>query len=162
MKILITGIPGVGKSEISKTLAKQKKFKVFNDKEYSIKNKLGNYEKADGIKEYFVELKKLNAYSRKDLSSKDNIIFEGHLWCELSKSNLKLFDKVIVLTADSKIIRQRLEKRKYRQIKIEENLFCQDNKYIPELLKKKSKKYIIIKTNNNIKQNIKKISEKLW
>jgi len=162
MKILISGIPGVGKSEISKALGKQKKFKVINDKDYSIKNNLGNYEFFDGHKEYFVCLSALNKAVLKELKSKEDIIFEGHLWCELKKSNLKYFDKIIILTADSKIIRKRLEKRKYSQIKIEENLFCQENKYIQEVFNKNNIKYSVIKLNENLKENIKKICEKIW
>ncbi len=162
MKILIAGIPGVGKSEISKVLGKQKKFKVINDKDYSIKNNLGYYEVIDGYKEYFVGLNALNISVLKELKSKDNIIFEGHLWCELSKSNLKYFDKIIVLTTDKNTIRERLEKRKYRLVKIEENIFCQEHKYIPKEFDKKNTKYIVIKLNNNLKENVKKISEKIW
>ncbi len=162
MKILICGVPCVGKSEISKALGKEKKYKVINDKSFSKKNNLGNYEMVDDHKEYFVSLLKLNQSAKKELKSKDNIIFDGHLWCELSNENLKLFDKIIILKAEPKIIRQRMEKRKYRLIKIEENLFCQENDYIPELLKKKKIKFTIINTTNNLEQNLKKTSEKLW
>lgn len=162
MKILIAGIPGVGKSEISKALGKQKKFKVINDKDYSIKNNLGYFEVADDYKEYFVNINDLNKCLLKELKSTENIIFEGHLWCELSKSNLKYFDKILVLTEDKKIIKERLEKRKYRLVKIEENIFCQEHKYIPLIFDSKKIKYIKVKLNNNLKENTKKISEKIW
>lgn len=162
MKILIAGIPGVGKSEISKALGKLKKFKVINDKDYSIKNNLGYFEVIDGYKEYFVGINALNKSVLKDLKSKEDMIFEGHLWCELSKSNLKYFDNIIVLTADKKLIYERLKKRDYRLVKIEENIFCQEHKYIPKEFDKKNKKYIMIKIGNNLTENVKKISEKIW
>lgn len=162
MKILIAGIPGVGKSEISKALGKEKKFKVINDKDYSIKNNLGYFEVIDGYKEYFVGINALNKSVLKELKSKDDRIFEGHLWCELSKSNLKYFDKIILLIADKKLIQERLKKRKYSLLKIEENIFCQEQGYISEIFESKKIKYIKIKIGNNIKDNIKKICEKIW
>jgi adenylate kinase len=162
MKILIAGIPGVGKSEISKALGKLKKFKVINDKDYSIKNNLGYFEVIDGYKEYFVGINALNKSVLKYLKSKDDIIFEGHLWCELSKNNLKYFDNIILLTADKKIIYKRLEKRGYRLVKIEENIFCQEQGYISEIFDSKKIKYTKIKIGNNLKNNLKKISEKIW
>ncbi|MFA5745230.1 MAG: AAA family ATPase [archaeon] len=158
MRILITGIPGVGKSEIARELSKQIKYKIINDKKYSQKHKLGQMES----KEYNVDIKKLNEQFSKDIKQQDNVIFEGHLWCELSKANLKFFDKVFILTVPTKILRERLEKRKYTLIKIEENIFCKENKYIENQFDKKKQKYIMINTNNNLKENIKKLKGKLW
>jgi len=158
MKILICGIPGSGKTEISKELSKQTKYKVINDKKYCQKNNLGRFEE----KEYVVDVKLLNNQFSKDIKQLDNIIFEGHLWCELSKSNLKCFDKVLILTAPTKILRERLEERKYHLIKIEENIFCKENKYIENQLVNKNIKYITINTNNNLKENLKKVKGKIW
>jgi broad-specificity NMP kinase len=59
MNILITGVPGTGKSEISKELAKKLKLKVINDKEFAKKNNLGKEKKIDSSKEYVVNLKNL-------------------------------------------------------------------------------------------------------
>lgn len=162
MKILITGIPGVGKSEIAKALGKQKKYKVINDKEYSKKNYLGYFEIIEGEKEYFVSISDLNKSVLKDLKSKDNLIFEGHLWCELSKRNLKYFDKIILLTADKKLIYERLKKRRYGAVKIEENVFCQEHGYISGVFDSKDIKYTKVKVNNNLKDNVKKVSDKIW
>ncbi len=162
MKILISGIPGVGKSEISKELGKQKKYKVINDKDYCKKNNLGNFEVIESNKEYVVSIGALNKLISNYLKSKDNLIFEGHLWCELSKSNLKCFDKIILLTANKKLIYERLKKRGYGPVKIEENIFCQEHGYIPEIFDSKNIKYTKVKINDNIKDNIKKISEKIW
>lgn len=159
MKILITGVPATGKSDISKALGKLHKHKVINDKEFSIKNNLGNYKTIDSSKEYIVDLKKLNSKFKE--ISKDNTIFEGHLWCELSKSNLKTFDKVIIIKAPKKLLIERQKKRKYPDIKIIENIFCQDVEYFENNLNSKGIDFIIVNVNNNLEDNLKKIMVKL-
>ncbi len=158
MNILITGVPGTGKSEISKELAKKLKLKVINDKEFAKKNNLGKEKKIDSSKEYVVNLRKLNTCFK---HKKEDAIYEGHLWSELSKENLNSFDYIFILKASKKILLERQKKRKYPEIKIVENIFCQDVNYIPDLLKEKSTSFKIIKVDNNLKENLSKIMVKI-
>jgi len=158
MNILITGVPGTGKSEISKELAKKLKLKVINDKAFAKKNNLGKEKKIDSSKEYVVNLKKLNTCFK---NKKEDAIYEGHLWSELSKENLNSFDYIFILKVSKKILLERQKKRKYPEIKIVENIFCQDINYIPELLKEKSISFKIIKVDNNLKENLSKIMVKI-
>lgn len=159
MNILITGVPATGKSEISKALGKLINHKVINDKNFCKKNNLGDYKVIDSSKEYVVNIKALNTLFK--IENKENKIFEGHLWCELSKSNLKSFDYVFLLVASKKLLLERQKKRKYPDIKIIENIFCQDVKYLDDVFNKKEKEYITIKVTNDLESNLKKIMVKL-
>ena len=150
MNILITGVPGTGKSEISKALAKKLKLKVINDKEFSRKNNLGKEKTIDSSKEYVVDITKLNNYFKKTF--KEKTIYEGHLWGELSSANLSRFDMVFVIVVSKKLLIERQKKRGYTDIKIIENVFCQDVKYIQNTLKVKNIPFKIIKANNNLNQ----------
>lgn len=155
MKILITGAPGTGKSEISKALGKALKYKVINDKIFCKKNKLGVEKTIDSSKEYVVNIKDLNQIIK--LQIKENTIFDGHLWCELSKSNLKNFDYIFVLIAPVGVLKKRLKERKYTDLKIVENIFCQECEYFEDSFKNKGINFKIINVNNNLNNNLKKI-----
>ena len=158
MNILITGVPGTGKTEIAKALAKAVKLKVINDKVFAKKNNLGREKIIDSSKEYVVDLKKFNAAFK---NKKQKAIYEGHLWSELSKDNLSSFDYIFVLKASKKLLIERQKKRKYPDIKIIENIFCQDTNYIPNMLDEKNSSFKIINVDNNLENNIKKIMVKI-
>jgi len=156
ISIMITGVPGVGKSEIAKAIGTQFNQKIINDKIFCEKNNLGTH---NSIKEYVVDIKKLNAYLKNGF--KYNAIYEGHLWCELSKNNLHKFNKIIILKTSKKIIENRLKQRKYSEVKIFDNIFCQDTKYFEKTLTDKNISFKIINIHNNLKENTKKILEQL-
>ena len=56
---------------------------------------------------------------------------------------------------------ERQKKRKYPDIKIIENIFCQDVKYLDDVFIMKEKEYITIKVTNDLESNLKKIMVKL-
>ncbi len=161
MFYLITGYPGTGKSTLSFILGHEYSFKVVNDKEFSKLNNLGEESKKEN--EYIVDITKLNKEFSKFIrkNKNENIIFEGHLWGEMSKSNLMQFKKIVLLYTDPKLLRKRYEERNYSQIKIEENLFCEETKYIETILNSKGIKYILINTITNEVKNIKELKSKL-
>ncbi len=161
MYLLITGYPGTGKTTLSKILGKEYSYKVVNDKSFSLANKLG--EKDNQEKEYIVDITKLNKEFSKFIRThkNENLIFEGHLWPEMSKSNLMKFKRIVLLETDLKLLRRRYEERNYLPAKIEENLFCEETKYIETILKGKGVKYILIKTTNNEVKNLKELKLKL-
>jgi broad-specificity NMP kinase len=163
MNILITGVPGTGKTTIAKELAERFKptiFEVINDKDFSIKNKLGSYGKSG---EYEVSIPKLNKKIANLLRSKvkKNRIFEGHLWSELSEKNLKKMDFVFVLDASEVRLRAIMKRRKYNALKLEENVFCQLTDYIPSLLKKKKISFNRIKITSHVKTNVSRIESRI-
>lgn len=108
-KILITGVPGTGKTLVANALGKLLKTRVIHIKEYAKKNKLIIGEEDDSL---VVDLEPL----REKLNVEKGII-EGHLACEFKLRN----SFVIVLRCDPKVLKKRLKKRKYSTKKIKEN-----------------------------------------
>ena len=116
MIIVVTGTPGVGKSVIAKNLAKKLKFNYININKFVKDNKV--YERYDNKRKcYVVEVKKLNKALIKKINN--NIIIDGHLSHYLNK---KYVNWCVVVKCDLKLLKKRLEKRKYNKEKIRENL----------------------------------------
>lgn len=157
MKILITGIPGVGKTTIAKNLSKHLKLKYFCDKQFINKN---NSIKS---KEYGLEIKTVDLENfckdfNKFKKGKDFII-EG-LLLPYCLSGLKInFDYIFILNLNNKELIKRLKKRKYPLLKIEDNLFIQDNdlilKEIANQIKALNPKQKSIIINIDLKGNLK-------
>lgn len=132
MKLIITGTPGTGKTSIAKALSKSLKVKVLNEKDFINAQKLGKLDEKTG--EIEVDVKELEKKLNLWLGKQKNAIVEGHLLCE---TRLKA-DLVIVLRAEPKFLEKRLAKRNYKQEKILDNLFAEQNGYC---LKKAQKNY---------------------
>jgi broad-specificity NMP kinase len=161
MYILITGLPGTGKTTIANNLKVYKKrFKVFSDKDYCLSQKLGQTNKQNELVVSIQELSKSLLSFIKENPYK-NIIFEGHLWCELPKSILKKMDFVFVVVTSKTCLQKRLKERKYNDLKVIENLFCKETNYIENLLDSKNIFYYKINVNNNLKSNLNKINKHL-
>jgi len=119
--IIITGTPGTGKDTVAKRLVRRGfvwvplNSLVDQQKLWSRKEK--------GVK--VVELRKLrqavDAIIRDSKKSGKSIIIEGHLACELPIH----CDLCIVLRTNPKILRKRLEARKYPKSKTLENIECE-------------------------------------
>ncbi|MFH1785720.1 MAG: AAA family ATPase [Candidatus Micrarchaeota archaeon] len=110
MRIIITGTPGTGKSIIAKKLADELNLELIDIKKLVLAKKLRN-------KKHEVDIKKL-AQNLKFLKTKKDYVVEGHLACELFLPN----DFVVVLRTNPKVLKKRLEKRKYSKRKTQENL----------------------------------------
>src|SRR3989338_2859298 len=119
MIVVITGVPGTGKTSVAKSLAIKTKAKVINEKDFCLKNRLGKLDKRTG--EHVVDLKRLEKCLNRKLSESNNTIVEGHLLCGIK---LKA-DFVVVLSCPEKDIQKRLEKRGYSAEKILDNCFAQ-------------------------------------
>ena len=112
MKICITGTPGTGKTEIASALSKSLEWKLIDlNKLAKQKDLYSGFDKKRNCK--IVDIRKINK-EIKDL--KGNIILESHYSHKID------CDKVILLTASPKILIKRLEKRKWKKEKIQENL----------------------------------------
>ena len=113
MRIVITGSPGTGKSEVARKLAVRLGLefvdikKIVRDKKLLAKN-------------YEVDIKKL-ARALSFLKNKRDYVVEGHLACEMKLPA----DFIFVLRTHPAKLKQRLAKRKYGKQKLEENLMAE-------------------------------------
>lgn len=116
--IIITGTSGSGKTKVAREIAKKYKLKYVDVGSLIIKNKL--YDKYDRkFKSYIVDERKLNRFLIKLIKKEKNLVLDSHLSHYLDK---KYVDLCIVTKCDLKILKKRLEKRKYSKEKIKENL----------------------------------------
>ncbi|MBT4870250.1 MAG: AAA family ATPase [Candidatus Diapherotrites archaeon] len=137
MNIAISGTPGVGKTTIAKLLGKKLNLKVINEKDFALKKGIGSFNEMDELEIPIDEFEKTaNALLLKE----GNIIFEGHLLCEMK---LKV-DKFIVLTLDPEKLQLRLELRNYPEEKIMDNTFCEGIEYCKKHAKKNYKTKLIV------------------
>lgn len=137
--IIITGTPGAGKSTLAKKLVKAL------GKDWRRLDLHGHYrELASGYdkqgKCYEIPLKKLEKLVRK-LKKEDNLIFDSHIAHLLPK---KLVSLCIILTcSDLKLLKRRLQKRKYSKKKVEENLQAEIFKNCLEEAKEKGHNVLV-------------------
>lgn len=126
MFIVITGVPGCGKSITAKILSAKFRFspagpiEVLHISEFAKAKKLfsGSDKK---MKSNIVDLKKLETELKKECAKKKNLIVEGHTACEIRFDA----DYVFVLRCNPKELEKRLKKRKYSREKIDENMLAE-------------------------------------
>ncbi len=106
MIVVITGVPGTGKTSVANTLGKILRLPVFDDKIVG----LGS-----------VDLRKLRMKALHIIRKYENVVFEGHLYCEVQLPA----DAVIVLRTDPRVLWKRLEKRGWPRKKIAENVLAE-------------------------------------
>ena len=81
MKILITGTPGTGKTEVAALVAKRKGWPLLSLKEIAEKKDCIIGEESG---EKIVDIGKLEKEARRELRGKKDAVVEGHLGCEFS------------------------------------------------------------------------------
>ncbi|MFA5108191.1 MAG: AAA family ATPase [Candidatus Micrarchaeia archaeon] len=115
--ILITGVPGCGKTTLAKTLAKKNKWNYLSLND--IASKPGFYSKIDKKDNAKIaNLPKLEREANKIISnSSKSIVVDGHLGADLHLN----VNKVIVLRINPTHLQKRLAKRNYNLQKIEQN-----------------------------------------
>ena len=111
MRIVITGTPGTGKTEVAEELAG-----ILGVKLISIKKVVDKE-----IKKKEVNVKKLGDILKKMLANERNYVIEGHLACEVKIP----CGYVFVLRTHPDELKRRLSKRKYSAAKREENLMSE-------------------------------------
>lgn len=129
MRILITGTPGAGKSEIAKELARLTGWELILISEAA---EAAQAVKAERGREKIVSLPKLYAYLNPILKEKDDVIFEGHLGCEMPFPA----DLVVVVRTNPKELERRMKKRGYYKEKIDENIMAELLDYCYQLAEK--------------------------
>lgn len=115
MLVGITGTPGTGKSSVSEFL-KKKGYEVVDLNCISIDNDflIGIDENRDTK---IIDTIKLNQFVKENYCKDKNLFFDGHL-----SHLLSAIDKVILLRCHPKILKKRLEKKDWNEIKIKENI----------------------------------------
>ena len=137
MKIAVSGTPGSGKTTLAKALGKKMGFRVLNEKDFALKNRVGAFNDQDELEIPIDEFeKKANAYLEKN----DNVILEGHTLCEMKLA----VDKFIIITIDPEKLQLRLELRKYSEEKIMDNTFCEGIEYCKKHAKRNYGSKVII------------------
>lgn len=113
MKIAITGVPGTGKTEVSKLLSKELDYELIKINELAEKlNAYSGYDQERKCK--ILDMKKLKDEIEK---LEKNIIIEGHT------AHFFRVDLVIVLRCNPEVLKKRLRKRyPSNPSKIQENL----------------------------------------
>jgi len=162
MYFVITGSVASGKTTLAQEVKKKfpfQKFLVVNDKDFSKENNIAILNEE--TKEYEIDTSLLSKKCLEILKKKKNIIFEGHLFCEVSKLFLKKMDFVFLLLSSEKLLRDRMSERNYSVLKIEENILCHKTSYFQEKLNSKKIDYIPIEVSKDLKLNLKKINKYL-
>jgi adenylate kinase len=115
--ILITGVPGTGKTTVAKLLSEKTGAALLDiNKLVNVLKLYSSVDETDGAK--VVRLKELqDELSLAIKSEKRSIIVEGHLGCEMNLPVLR----VIVLRCEPKVLRQRMAARNYSPEKVAAN-----------------------------------------
>lgn len=100
---------------------------MVNDKEFCRKNRIGKQDLKS--REIVVPLKafekKLKSFVKEKQKAGFNIIVEGHLPCEIPLPA----DLVVLLHCEPRLLEKRLLGRKYSQVKVLDNVFCEITGY---------------------------------
>jgi len=132
-QILITGVPGTGKTTAAKLLLEKGDFALLDINKLA--NALSLYshtDETDGAK--VVKLPELEEELSSAIRAEArSIIVEGHLGCEMKLP----VSKVIVLRCEPKVLRARLSSRGYPPAKVSENALSEALDYCAVLSEKK-------------------------
>jgi len=158
MRLAITGTPGGGKTTLVKLLGEHLGLKVINEKDFAIQNKLGSFNEENELE---IPVKEFEKKANNFLKKNDNVLFEGHVLCEMKLA----VDKIIVLTINPEELEARLEQRNYHAAKIMDNVFCEGIEYCKKHAERNypKEKVIIVQSMSSSKmtfvQTLKKLGE---
>ncbi len=123
-RLAITGTPGTGKSQLARFLNSKMGFGMIEEKALIRKHGIGVWDSTQ--KEYEVDVSALKKVLQREIRNitKQTVIV-GHLLCEIRLP----VNGIIILTCSPTLLEKRLRKRNYSDLKIQENLFCEEEKY---------------------------------
>ncbi|MAG21901.1 MAG: hypothetical protein CL943_01165 [Candidatus Diapherotrites archaeon] len=157
MRLIITGSPGVGKTSTAKALGKALKYKVVNEKEFAVDERIGKWSAKED--ELIIPLEQFAKSLKELLEKEEKIILEGHMLCELKLPA----DFVILLRCHPEILESRLEARGYTAEKVQDNVFCEGIDYCKKhvLRRYPKEKVIELDVKKTIKETTAHIIEEL-
>jgi len=120
MRIVLTGTPGTGKTSAAAQLAKLAGGPLVDLNVFARKNRLFLKEKG-AFGENVVNVERMQKLLAAALKKEKNFVVEGHLACEFHIP----VDAVVVLRCDPRVLKKRLEERKYPVKKIRENMLAE-------------------------------------
>jgi len=141
MKIIITGVPGTGKTQLGKAIAKEMRCELIEIN--GIVKRKGIYRKNKSG-EMVVRIEKLGRELKNAIKGKKGFVLEGHLACEMRIP----CDFIIVLRCEPKELIRRLEKRKYPEKKIAENALSEMLDYCLVMSEQNYEKRKIVQMDN--------------
>ncbi len=119
MRLLITGVPGCGKTVLARKMSEILNANLIDVNAIIEKHKIYT---TSGRKEKLVNVEKLETILKKLLSKEKNFIAESHLLCEMRGLPC---DRIIVLRCNPLVLKKRLRKRGYPAWKIKENVVAE-------------------------------------
>ncbi len=128
---LVSGTPGTGKTTLAHQIAPLLHATILEEKTLARKKGIGVWNRR--THEYEVDLPSL----KKELLSRithtrKNLIIVGHLSCEFSLP----VNHVCVTRCTRSTLEKRLRQRKYSELKIQENVYCEEENYVLDNVKK--------------------------
>lgn len=120
--IVISGTPGTGKTTLANELSLLFKKEAINISNFAKKHSI--LEEFDEKRDTFeVSEEKLVEKLTEEIEKSEDLMFiEGHMSHFLPKNRVKL---CIICKCELKELKKRLEKRKYSETKVKENLECE-------------------------------------
>jgi adenylate kinase len=130
--ILITGVPGTGKTSLARALSEKSGASLIDiNKLVGVLKLYSEVDKEDGAKVARLgDLQKELADAIK--AEKGSVVVEGHLGCEMKLP----VQRVLVLRCDPKALRLRLSPRRYSPEKVSENAMAEALDYCTLLAEK--------------------------
>lgn len=118
MIVIISGIPGTGKTTYSKKLAKEKNLKYIDVNEIIKNNRLSEgFDKEKQTE--LIDIEKLKKVLIKIIKQNKDLVIDSHLSHYLPS---KYVDKCYITKCNLKELKIRLQKRGYSKEKVRENL----------------------------------------
>jgi len=154
--IVISGSPGTGKTTLAKLISNELGFEYVDVNKIIDKYNLGEtFDKKRECK--IIDVQKLNKELVKLITrSKQSLVVDSHLAHHISK---EFVDLVIITKCCLKILKKRLEERKYSKLKVRENL---DSEIFDVCLTEaKELEHLVLEVDVSKEKNKKKLVKKI-